>query len=254
VTNLWHWHEYIETAADPLYGWSVPSCEMDFPQARKVFLSALSKLCEIHKMLINVPDLGAAYGGASTNTARVRMEDEIKEARKQIHIALLALQNREEKMSHYAIAHDDDPVFEERGTQTVPRKRRFLKTKEVKMKKNADWDKVLHDNHAEMGGDNEVDWEGNAIPIEEERKLVEEEKEIIDVLYPSKDKVDIDNRFTYHAPKGTQPERYEYLRRQARNLATDIVRNCPDSRERSLALTKLEEAIFWANASIARNE
>lgn len=29
---------------------------------------------------------------------------------------------------------------------------------------------------------------------------------------------------------------------------------CPDSRELSTALTKLEEAVFWANAAIARNE
>lgn len=28
----------------------------------------------------------------------------------------------------------------------------------------------------------------------------------------------------------------------------------PTSREQELALTKLEEAIMWANASIARNE
>lgn len=28
---------------------------------------------------------------------------------------------------------------------------------------------------------------------------------------------------------------------------------CPDSRELSLAITKLEEAIMWANASIARS-
>ena len=155
--------------------------------------------------------------------------------------------------------------MDERGICVVPRKRRFLqfrKTKEQdmnkyqeeKMKKNEDWDKTLHDRHAEMGGDNEVDWEGKAIPIEEERKLVEKEKEIVDELYPSKDKVDINKRFTYHAPKEDQPERYVYLRNQAKNLAIDILRNCPDSRERSLALTKLEECIFWANASIARNE
>jgi hypothetical protein len=64
----------------------------------------------------------------------------------------------------------------------------------------------------------------------------------------------IDNRFAYHEPKGDQPERYVYLRTQAKFLARNILRNCPPSRERSLAITKLEEAIFWANASIARNE
>lgn len=36
-------------------------------------------------------------------------------------------------------------------------------------------------------------------------------------------------------------------------LAVEIEENCPDSREKSLALTKVEEAVMWANASIARN-
>lgn len=64
----------------------------------------------------------------------------------------------------------------------------------------------------------------------------------------------ITNNFTYHPPKADQPERYEDLRRMAKELALNIVAKCPDSRERSLALTNLEQAIFWANASIARNE
>lgn len=64
----------------------------------------------------------------------------------------------------------------------------------------------------------------------------------------------IARRFTYHPPKGSQPERYESLRASARMIASLIVACCPDSRERSTALTKLEEAVMWANASIARNE
>lgn len=65
---------------------------------------------------------------------------------------------------------------------------------------------------------------------------------------------DIERNFTYHPPKGDQPERYTKLRSEAKKLALLLVENCPDSRERSLALTKLEEAVFWANASIARHE
>lgn len=61
-------------------------------------------------------------------------------------------------------------------------------------------------------------------------------------------------RFTYHAPFGDQPQRYEDIRRNAYSLAGLFVSSCPESRELSLALTKLEEAIFWANAAIARNE
>lgn len=64
----------------------------------------------------------------------------------------------------------------------------------------------------------------------------------------------IENNFTYHAPKETQPERYVALREAAKGLAFMIVNNTPYSREQSLALTNLEQTIFWANAAIARNE
>lgn len=64
----------------------------------------------------------------------------------------------------------------------------------------------------------------------------------------------LDNVYTYHTPKGDQPQRYENIRAKARELAELIEASCPDSREKSLANTKLEEAVMWANASIARNE
>lgn len=70
----------------------------------------------------------------------------------------------------------------------------------------------------------------------------------------TKQLADLDNRFTYHSPKGDQQVRYKALRDGARDLAEDILRSTPVCREQSLALTKLEEAIFWANAGIARNE
>jgi len=65
---------------------------------------------------------------------------------------------------------------------------------------------------------------------------------------------DFDNIYTYHAPKEGQPARYEEIRAKAKELAELIDGNCPDSREKSLAHTKLEESVMWANASIARNE
>lgn len=61
-------------------------------------------------------------------------------------------------------------------------------------------------------------------------------------------------RFTYHAPKGDQTTRYQYLRDFALELARAICAAVPDGRERSLALINLEQAIFWANAGIARRE
>lgn len=65
--------------------------------------------------------------------------------------------------------------------------------------------------------------------------------------------LDIEKRFTYHSPKGRE-HRFQTLRDNAKSLAYEIKKQCPDSRERSLALTKLEEVVMWANASIAREE
>lgn len=60
--------------------------------------------------------------------------------------------------------------------------------------------------------------------------------------------------FTYCRPQGNQPQRYERLRDEAGKLAHLIACNTPESREQSLALTKLEEVVMFANAAIARNE
>jgi hypothetical protein len=64
----------------------------------------------------------------------------------------------------------------------------------------------------------------------------------------------LQERFTYHPPKGDQKTRYELIRATALNLAHVIDDNTPESREKSLAITKLEEVVMWANAAIARNE
>jgi hypothetical protein len=44
------------------------------------------------------------------------------------------------------------------------------------------------------------------------------------------------------------------IRDLGRQLAAGINEKCPDSREKSLAITHLEETVMWANAAIARNE
>lgn len=64
----------------------------------------------------------------------------------------------------------------------------------------------------------------------------------------------LENSFTYHAPKTDQPARYVEMRDSAKNLAILIMEQCPRSRERSIAITKLEESIMWANKAIACNE
>ena len=69
-----------------------------------------------------------------------------------------------------------------------------------------------------------------------------------------KDRAMLDNNFVYHAPKPGQNVKYENLRGMGKSCAETILRLCPPSRERSVALTQLEDSIFWANAAIARNE
>jgi len=70
-----------------------------------------------------------------------------------------------------------------------------------------------------------------------------------DAEYAQRDKV-----FTYHSPSTDQADRYVAIRSQAQDMATLLLVSCPPSRERSVAMTKLEEVVMWANASIARNE
>jgi hypothetical protein len=64
----------------------------------------------------------------------------------------------------------------------------------------------------------------------------------------------LDQAFIYHAPNAEQPLRYQALRYSAKELAEMVALYCPDSREKSVALTKIDEAVMWANAAIARNE
>lgn len=63
-----------------------------------------------------------------------------------------------------------------------------------------------------------------------------------------------DNAFVYHAVKDGQQERYVKIRETAKGLAELIANNVPFSREYSIAITHLEDAVMWANAAIARNE
>lgn len=63
----------------------------------------------------------------------------------------------------------------------------------------------------------------------------------------------IENNFMHHAPNSGQQEKYETIRQKAKELAYLFEATCPASREKSLAMTKLEEAVMWANASVARN-
>lgn len=63
---------------------------------------------------------------------------------------------------------------------------------------------------------------------------------------------DIENRFTYHNPNKEQADTFPIIREKAKELAYIFELHCPTCREYSLALTKLEEAVMWANAGISR--
>jgi hypothetical protein len=66
--------------------------------------------------------------------------------------------------------------------------------------------------------------------------------------------IDLAREFTYHPPKEGQAERYEEIRAAGRDFAEIVVGECPTSTERTTAIRKIQEAVMWANASIAVNE
>jgi hypothetical protein len=64
----------------------------------------------------------------------------------------------------------------------------------------------------------------------------------------------LEERFNYHTPPNEAViETHWLIRKQMLGAAQMVCDNCPPCRELSLAVTKLEEAMFWANAAVARN-
>lgn len=57
---------------------------------------------------------------------------------------------------------------------------------------------------------------------------------------------------TNHRPSDLDMLTIEALRGDFIDVAENVESSCPSGRERSLAITKLEEALMWAVASIAR--
>lgn len=64
----------------------------------------------------------------------------------------------------------------------------------------------------------------------------------------------LDRTYTYHKPTPDQVERYTAIRTAGRHLADVVVLSTPPSREQSVALTNIQQAIMWANAAIAITE
>jgi len=61
-------------------------------------------------------------------------------------------------------------------------------------------------------------------------------------------------RFSYHPPQTEEKkEAHARVREACRAAAQEIVEvTGPPTRDQSTAITKLEEAMFWANAALAR--
>lgn len=64
---------------------------------------------------------------------------------------------------------------------------------------------------------------------------------------------DLQHRFDFH-PATTDEKRnlHTSMRNACYTAACVIDEQAPDGREKALAITKLEEAMMWANAAVAR--
>lgn len=73
---------------------------------------------------------------------------------------------------------------------------------------------------------------------------------------PSKDELRdrVLRDFAVQDINGEQIERTKLIRLHYEALALRLVDTCPVSRELSLAITTLEESLFWAAGSVLRNE
>lgn len=64
---------------------------------------------------------------------------------------------------------------------------------------------------------------------------------------------ELKRRFEHHPPLNVDvAELHDLVRGDVSELANRLNQELPDCREKSLAMTKLEEVLFWSNAAIAR--
>lgn len=73
-------------------------------------------------------------------------------------------------------------------------------------------------------------------------------------MSPGRPVEDLEHRFSYHAPRTVRrASLHENVRSACLAAANALDELLPDGREKSVAITKLEEAMFWANAALARS-
>ena len=72
-------------------------------------------------------------------------------------------------------------------------------------------------------------------------------------MAPQIDQAEIEHRFRPHVPTDDGSALIEHTRAEFERLAETLARTLPEGREKSLAITALEESSFWAIAGIARS-
>lgn len=66
------------------------------------------------------------------------------------------------------------------------------------------------------------------------------------------DHAELVNRFRFHPANDTTGPLHDQTRQVIGQLADFLNVQLPEGREKSLAITNLEQVMFWANAAIAR--
>lgn len=63
---------------------------------------------------------------------------------------------------------------------------------------------------------------------------------------------DIEHIFSYHSPTGDQPQKYEAIRKAAKEFAKVLIENTPtNSVDQDTAIYLLRQCVMIANASVA---
>lgn len=69
------------------------------------------------------------------------------------------------------------------------------------------------------------------------------------------DSLELDHRFAFHPARDEEKRNaHSSVRMLLASVASDLNGRPPEGREKSVAFTKLEEATFWANAALARQQ